>query len=100
MSWSTPWRGLGSSAGRPCLGGQDRGDRQYSGQRLDGSFGGLAQRLEARATLGLDLDREADIAVADDEARYHPERDNVPALVRIPHPSQRVEDLSLGNGHS
>ena len=98
--WRTPRRCLRASAGRPRLRGQDRGDRQHPGQRFDGLLGGFAQRFEARAALGLDLDRKADIAVADDDARYHPERDDVPGLVGIAHRGQRVEDLSLGDCHS
>src|SRR5258708_1369202 len=43
------------------------------GQRLDGHLRGLAQRFETWPPLGLDLDREADIAIADDDAGDHVE---------------------------
>ncbi len=81
------------------LGGQHRGDRQHAGQRLDRLFGGLAQRLQARAALGLDLDREGDIAVADCDPRNHAERDDVAAASGSAIAGKRVEDLSFGDGH-
>src|SRR6516165_7281696 len=46
----------------------------------------------------LDLDREGDIAVANDDPRHHPERDDVGAPVRIGDTSQGVEDLPFGGG--
>ena len=85
-------------AARLRLGGQHRGHRQHARQRLDRLLGRLAQRLEARPALGLDLDGKADIAVADDDPRDHAERDDVGALVGVAHLPQRVEDLSLGDG--
>ena len=113
-------RGGGAGIARRAarLGGQDRGHRQHAGQRLDRLLGGLAQRFEARAALGLDLDRKADIAVADDDARDHAERDDVAALsgsrtaasasrtcrsvtaIRVPAlvPTSRRADAKLGGG--
>jgi len=84
----------------PRLGGQDGGDGHHSGQCFDGLFGGLPQWIETRPALRFDLDGKADIAVADDDPRYHPERDDIPALVGIAHRRQRVENLFLSNRHS
>src|SRR6266481_2922675 len=89
---------LAAAAGAPCAWAP------WPGAPRAGAWvrppGGLAQRLKARAALGLDLDREADIAVADDDPRYHPERDDVRAPVGVAHCGQRVENFFLGNGHS
>ena len=68
----------GGARRRSGLGGQHRGHREDSGHDLDGLLGRLAQRFEARPALGLDLDREADIALADDHARHHAEGDDHP----------------------
>src|SRR5262245_34159341 len=80
------------------LGGQHRGHRDDPGQRLDRRLGRLAQRFEARPALGLDLDREPDIAVAHDDPGHHAQRDDVAAPLGVAHPPQRVENLSLGDG--
>ena len=52
-------------------------DREHAGQRLDRLLRGLAQRLEPRPALALDLDREGDMAVAHVHARDHAERDDI-----------------------
>jgi len=57
----------------------------------------LAQRLQLRSALALDLDREGDIAVADDEARDHAEGDDIGAPVGIGDMAQSIEDLSFGD---
>ena len=93
-----PGRRRGRAAARRRLRRQHRGHRKHAGQRLDGLLGCLPQRFETRAALALDLDREGDIAVANDETRYHAERDDVGALVGIGDAAQRVEDLSFGDG--
>ena len=90
-------RRAGAAAGRR-LRGQHRRHRKHPRELLHGLFRRLAQRLEPRAALALDLDRKGDIAVADDEPRDHSERDDVGALVGIRHPAQRIEDLSFGDG--
>src|ERR1700724_3710916 len=77
------WASRRRAAARRRLRRQHRRHRKHAGQRLDGFLGCLPQRFETRAALALDLDREGDIAVANDEARYHAERDDVGALVGI-----------------
>src|SRR6516164_8015926 len=71
------------AAPRRCLRRQHRGHRKHAWQRFDGLLGCLPQRFETGAAFALDLDRECDIAVANDEARYHAERDDVGALLGI-----------------
>src|SRR5579872_5307491 len=102
--WSmSGMRGRAVSRGtgrRFCLSRQHCGHRENIGQDLDGLLGGLAQRFEARTALWLDLDCEADIAVADDEARDHAERDDVSALFGIADLPQRIQNPLLGDlGH-
>ena len=88
----------GAGAARMSLRGQHRGDRQDAGQGLDRLLGRLAQRLEMRPALRVDLDREADMAVAHDEPRHHAQADDVLAAVGIEHAAQRVEHLGFGRG--
>src|SRR6476659_7240525 len=75
---------------------QHGGHREHSGQRLYGLFRRLAQRLEARAALAFDLDREGDIAVPNDQPRYHAERDDIGALDGVRDMAECVEDLLFG----
>ena len=76
-------RAAGARAGLR-LGGQHRRDREHAGERLDRALGRLAQRLELAAPrCAVDLDREADMAVAQLHARDHAEAHDVLAAVGI-----------------
>ncbi len=86
-------------APRRGLRGQHRRHREHAGQRVDRLLGRLAQRLQPRAALGLDLDREGDIAVADRDPRDHAERHDVAAAVGVGDGREGVEDLLFGDGH-
>src|SRR5579883_2132246 len=88
----------GSPRARRALGGQYRGHRQDPGQRLDRLLRRLAQRFETRSALGIDLDRKGDVAVADCDARYHPEADDVAVSVGVANMPQRLKDLLFGDG--
>src|SRR6185295_1609582 len=63
----------GGGSARPRLGGQYRGHRHHSRQRLDRLLGRFTEGFEARPALRLDFDRKADIAVAHDDACHHAE---------------------------
>ncbi len=58
-------------------------------------FRRLAQRFETRASLRLDLDGEADMAIANLDARHHAQADDVAAALRILHLAQRRENPFL-----
>ena len=77
------WRRRRDPAPRCGLRGQHRGHREHPRHRVDGALGGLAQRLEPRPALGLDLDRKGDVAVADRDPRDHAERDDVGAALGV-----------------
>jgi len=81
---------------RRLLRGEDGGHREHAGQRLDRLLGGAAQRLQLRPALRLDLDGEADMALAQLHARYHAEADDILAAVGIDDLAQRGEHLLLG----
>jgi hypothetical protein len=51
---------------------QDDGDGGDARHRLGGILGGLAQRLQSRTALGVDLQRESGGAAFDHEALHHP----------------------------
>ena len=87
---------LPAVAGRP-LGGQHRGDREHAGQPLDRDLAGLAQRLLGRALGRVDLEREADIAVAHDDAADEVGGNDGPPAVRVHDIGQRRQNLFLGD---
>jgi len=91
--WACPEAGAGACAA-PC---QHGGDGEDSRQRRHGPFRGLAQRLQRRAALGVDLDREQNVAVAQRHAGDHAEGDEVAAALLVPNPAQRVEHRGLGH---
>jgi hypothetical protein len=82
---------------RRLLRGEHRGHRQHARQRVDRFLRGDAQRLELGAALRVDLDREADMAVAHRQALDHAERDDVLAAVRIGDLLQGRKDLGSGD---
>ncbi|MEJ0042564.1 MAG: hypothetical protein WDM81_10255 [Rhizomicrobium sp.] len=63
--WASRPRGLGR---RRLVRREHRGHRQHAGQRRDRVLAGLAQRRGAGAASRIDLDREADMAVAQHQA--------------------------------
>src|SRR5262249_19362194 len=96
-------RATAGPAGRGAAGrrrgGEHRRYRGHFGQRLHRLFSGLAQRLELRAALVVDLDCEGDIAVANRQAGDNAEGHDIRPLLRVSDMPQRIEDLSLGDGH-
>ena len=79
------------------LGGQNGGDGEHAFQLLDSRLRLFAQGLKLRTPFGIDLDREADIAVLHHQPLNHSEIDDVSAAVGILHLAQGVEHLVLGN---
>ena len=55
------------------------------------------RRLLGGRLARVDLEGEADIAVAHDHARHHSERDHVLALRRVLDPGERRQNLLLGD---
>ena len=86
----------GAAAGG-ALGGEHRGDRGHAGERHHRRLAGGAQRLLGGSLARVDLEGEADIAVAHDHARHHSERDHVLALPRVLDPGERRQNLLLGD---
>ena len=80
-----------------ALGGEHRGDRGHAGERHHRRLAGGAQRLLGGSLARVDLEGEADIAVAHDHARHHSERDHVLALPRVLDPGERRQNLLLGD---
>ena len=85
-----------ASTALPRLRGHYGGCGQDMGQGFDGFFRGLAQRLEFCATLRINLEGKAHIAVLDDEAADHAERNDVAAAIGVANATQRLENLLFG----
>ena len=86
-------------APRRGLRGQHRRHREHAGHRVDRFLRRLTQGFQPRAALGLDLDREGDIAVADRDPRDHAERHDVRPAVGVGDGREGVADLLFGDGH-
>ena len=81
------------------MGGQHHGGGEHPWQVHDGFFGGLADRLHHRRLGRVDLDREADMALAQGHAAHHAGAHEV-ATLRQPDGAEGVQDLGFGDGHA
>ncbi len=80
-----------------AVGGQDGGDGDDPVEGKHRLFGGFADRLHRRAFLRADLDGETHVAVADDQARDHAERDDILAAFGVEDPLKPLSHLGFAD---